>query len=72
MSDLTVDLTVDDVAYILGVGRATVYYKQRTGALPGGSGIDLAKAAIRIEEDRIEHMRQRLAEKVTQRLVVAP
>jgi len=65
-----VDLTIEDVAYILGVTRATIYNRQAGGSLPSGTGIDLARAAIRIEEDRIAEMRRRLTEKITEHLVV--
>jgi len=61
---------MEDVAYILGISRPTLYYRQRNGELPAGSGYELARAAIRQEEARLAEIRARLSEKVAERLIV--
>ena len=70
MTEPTVDLTIKDIAYILGVTRGTVYNKQRDGEWPNGSGLDVIRAAIEADEQRIVEIRARLSEKVAERLTV--
>jgi len=70
MEETRVELTMDDIAEILGVTRATIYNRQRVGELPAGNGLDVVRAAIRKEELRIEEMRKRFSKKVAERLVV--
>jgi hypothetical protein len=71
MSDTSLEITMKDIAYILGVTRATVYNRQKAGELPAGNGLSIVKAAIAIEEKRIADMRERLSSVVADRLVVS-
>ena len=69
MDEPTINFTINDIAYILGVTRATVYNWQNSGALPAGSGIDVIKAAITNDERKLADIRKRLSERATEKLV---
>ena len=69
MDEPTISFTVDDIAYILGVTRATIYNWQKAKTLPAGSGINVIKAALDNEERKLAAIRKRLSERATERLV---
>ena len=64
-------LTMEQIAYVLGVSRNTIYNRQRTGELPAGAGLDVVRAAFAAEEQRLEDMRGRLSEVIADSLIVA-
>lgn len=71
MNEAKVELSISDIAEILGVTRATIYTWQKEGKLPPGAGLDVIRADIQRKEKEITLIRERLAAMVSERLIIS-
>ena len=68
MDESQLNLTVKDIADVLGVTRGTIYNRQTSGELPKGTGIDVIRAGIRQYEHELQEINERFIKLVAERL----